>query len=968
MGIENFSGHFIGTYPEISIDIKNTLNIADYIYIDFNSIIHYVSINTQNKINFDIATSLYEKKRLNKKTTEEYNDIVVNDIIKYMKNKIINKTNKSKLKHIFISYDGIPEFAKCNEQQRRKKMNKFITLMRDKLLDLYKNDINEDYNSYMKNEYVFDKKLISADSPFIQNINDKLNVLLNNEIGNKYIISELNKYGEGEKKILHDIWLKRQIIQPDDNIIIISPDGDFIILAFTILYKFKSIDKQLKKLFIFDHNKDKMIDIVNLCNRIFNKYGINDEIKKYKFLRDMIFISTFYGNDYLPEIRSLNIKQDLMDIYLSCMGDKYIINQDQNLKCFINYNNLNIYINNLARHEDKTYNSILSKKINGQTNNDYINIDINEYEIMIFFTKNMYYLYNLYKILGDKLYKITDDSQTPNPNEIIKIIFKLYTVTNLKKQEDELKKEDELKEQIKKLNIKSCLTTYDTEYLFFINKKNIWQILFNDYGYYGDIQNYDTDIKNTEQIYKCTEYDPDITHKYIVGLDWMVNLYFNRIFEDVQEEKISTWNYGFNKAPFIIHIEKLLNLYSSNFTENLISQDKNISYDKYFSRNEYKNYVEPNVDEMQILMNDIYEKYIKYINYIKNIKNPLDKNEMINYINTYIQRLDNHLPCYKYHKQSDINCNGKKYLNKCDFLPHNTYKQDQDHKKEQNQRLQEERLQKERLQEERLQEERLQEERLQEERLQEERLQEERRLKQEKAEQLWREQAPIRELRRRRQQQQQIQEQERLIQERLIQERLLREQEETRISREQKLLQHDRERIQREQERLIQGRLIQERLIQEQGQNQTLPKYYLNLPPPPPPPAYNLIYGSNQQQNQRYPEPQQNQGRPNPVYNQRYPNQQQNQGRPNPVYNQRYPNPQQNQGRPNPVYNQRYPNQQQNQRYPNPQQNQRLPEPVQQQNQLYDYKWEYFNDQYPENMMGGDYYNKFMKYYHKNKK
>jgi 5'-3' exonuclease len=131
------------------------------------------------------------------------------------------------------------------------------------------------------------------------------------------IISDTNEKGEGEFKILDYISINKL-----NNFIIYSPDADLIILSMIIWSNFKNINLKILR---YDQNTEilNIIYINQLIDYLIDyiEDRINKKIDNYKYIKDLTFIFTLFGNDFLPRIEEININ---MDFYL--VLDAYIIN------------------------------------------------------------------------------------------------------------------------------------------------------------------------------------------------------------------------------------------------------------------------------------------------------------------------------------------------------------------------------------------------------------------------------------------------------------------------------------------------------------------------------------------------------------------------------------------------------------------------------------------------------------------
>jgi len=123
--------------------------------------------------------------------------------------------------------------------------------------------------------------------------------------------------GEGEHKILQ--YIRNSNINPTDNIIIYGLDADLLFLSLSLNRSNIFLMRETSEM---ELNHKKSIDtddifsylsIDKLGDMIYNitMQHINKSVKtydKYRIINDFIFLCYFCGNDFIPNIPSLNIK------------------------------------------------------------------------------------------------------------------------------------------------------------------------------------------------------------------------------------------------------------------------------------------------------------------------------------------------------------------------------------------------------------------------------------------------------------------------------------------------------------------------------------------------------------------------------------------------------------------------------------------------------------------------------------
>jgi hypothetical protein len=260
------------------------------------------------------------------------------------------------------------------------------------------------------------------------------------------------------------------------------------------------------------------------------KYSIN--IKKYIY--DLCFIFTVFGNDFLPRIEDININMDfylVLDGYIiNYIDHGYLLNDSLDIipKSFFNYLSfLNKYELFLLKRNDNLYKY---QNFNyAQTINLYLDMKSEKYNsasvFYIDFGANLdkntkygkleYYFYDKNKLLS-----ITNYQYKNNFNQDY-----ISKDTNLKYQKFI---PFEYKSSAKKhlIAMKDMIPREKEMYLI-NNKLDEYYILFNP-----------NKIKKNHN-------KKEMVHKYLIGCKWLVNYYFKRKFID------ETWVYPYHDSPLL---------------------------------------------------------------------------------------------------------------------------------------------------------------------------------------------------------------------------------------------------------------------------------------------------------------------------------------------------------------------------------------------------------------------------------
>lgn len=628
MGIEKFYYAIRGKLNEQNslkqpILLEHKLPTIKYLYIDFNAIIHTISSNVIFNLNTQLATKIIDEisnvtlQQWHQETENTLNDIIINAIITDIINTITIATNT---KQIYIAFDGIPEMSKCVEQKRRKLMGYFIRTTEQKITEkINTNDTNE--NLYNKLKFSFNKNDISAYSTFMINLYNTMKKIITNK---NVSISGTDEYGEGEKKIMYTL-LNNDDIESNDDILIMSPDADMILLGCVAMYKFSQKNK-IPNIFI---NNIEIINIKDISNLISERVNLNSIKHPMEILKDFIFMFTFFGNDFLPKILTLSDVDKnitlLIDIYKNIIknsNDTFVIYQ--NNKHIINFELFYILLEKLLESEQLRYNNYMIKKkieIVGQ-------FKLSLYDCSKYIAENPYYfcllnreIPNIYINKANFINKINTDKKLSSL-ENIKIFIEKYVIINNKDKQN-LNKQD---------------------LIAFKYKKSIWKFILNDY--------YDTNIE--------IPIIGNLVQDYLIGLSFVTTWYFDRMMNSDSLNFLSTWFYPYKNAPHISDIFRYLTKSDKLLLMNAIiiaENDFKIATKDYFQISEYKQYVDVHKIESDNI-NIFIDKIIDYL-----IGNKIDYfGGNYEYI---LKTHKNFLPNLPNLPKLTIDCKHISYLDKC---------------------------------------------------------------------------------------------------------------------------------------------------------------------------------------------------------------------------------------------------------------------------------------------------------------
>ena len=507
MGIERFFSSINRNFNVVDVLTKNQKIECNTLLIDFNSIIHTVSSKIIKKINDkDFKSSIEE--------------LILLEIKEYL----INLFNMVKCSQVYIAFDGVPTFSKILEQKKRR----FIGDLIDQLLSKYPQNNN------------FGKGLISPGTIFME----KLTIFLKEQdFKTNIIFSDTNEKGEGEFKIL-DFISKNNL----NDFIIYSPDADLIILSMII---WSNKVKTTLKILRYDQNNDilNIIYINHLVDYLFTYFEdkINKTIDKYRYIKDLSFIMTIFGNDFLPKIEDININMDfylVLDAYIiNYIDNDYLLNEKLDIvpKSLFKYLSfLNKYESFLLERNKKIFkyqNFNYAQAVNlflDIKNNKFNPASIFYIDYGINLNKNNkygkleYYFYDKYKLTKIKDYEYKNNFNKDYVDNINDLRYQKFIDINYSSSTQ------------KHVIAMKDMHPREKEFYLINNKLDKYNTLFNPNKKYKK-----EDINQLKKNVK----------QYLMGLKWLINYYFKRT--DIDE----TWFYSNYESP---HINDLIKYFDSN--------------------------------------------------------------------------------------------------------------------------------------------------------------------------------------------------------------------------------------------------------------------------------------------------------------------------------------------------------------------------------------------------------------------
>lgn len=295
MGVPQYFHWLVKNHSDILLNDRYEYGRPEYLFLDFNCAIHPAS------------------KKANMTTFED----IFASVCEYLRN-ILTMVNPSIM--VYIAIDGVAPMAKMKQQRIRRYKS------------IYENEkksqIERKFGNYKKP--LFDFNMISPGTDFMNQLSIELNkyikILNEKEFsGLEIILDDSNNPGEGEHKIMN--YLNKNI-SSNSKVVIYGLDSDLIFLTLLnyrkdiVLFREKIIFNQINQ-----NNQNDTIDteyqyfdINNMIRCIeelmLNKNMIDNNIlnsKQNKLIRDYMGLSVLLGNDFLPSLSNLKIKDGGFD-------------------------------------------------------------------------------------------------------------------------------------------------------------------------------------------------------------------------------------------------------------------------------------------------------------------------------------------------------------------------------------------------------------------------------------------------------------------------------------------------------------------------------------------------------------------------------------------------------------------------------------------------------------------------------
>lgn len=340
MGVPGFFSWLLKNYQKNKIISYQIDGDVDILYIDANCAFHPQCFKVLGHYKNSLSLEKLENKMIKR---------IINFLIY-----LIGFVNPKK--EVYIAVDGVAPMAKINQQRKRRYKTVIDNVQR--------NEINSKYDKEVID--VWNNTTITPGTSFMEKLHQKLVQFIKSnelELNIKYTYSSYHTIGEGEHKILQDIRSKVHD-NKDDIYVIYGLDADLFFLSMgsqkNNIYLLR--EELFSKSKVHNEDDDFMFNILTDVTEDLNyvsvdetKDCINSHFHKVirdkledphkelndNYINDFIILCFLLGNDFLPNIPSLNIKHNglnfIINIYVSIhiqTNEFLLVNKEINYKFF----------------------------------------------------------------------------------------------------------------------------------------------------------------------------------------------------------------------------------------------------------------------------------------------------------------------------------------------------------------------------------------------------------------------------------------------------------------------------------------------------------------------------------------------------------------------------------------------------------------------------------------------------------
>lgn len=577
MGVPAFFRWLTEKYPKLLVDVLEShepdLNVSspnpdpsfetDNLYIDMNGIIHPACFSN----NDSNQTTLTEVEMLNNLTS------YVERLVKAVRPR----------KVLYLAIDGVAPRAKMNQQRSRrfrsaeeKRMLAEIEEQCRQKLSTDDDDNDDDSNNEASpNKDEFDRNVITPGTDFMMNVSAHVQKWLKKKAKEwkiAVIFSDASIPGEGEHKIMDYVRAQRGSpgYDPNTRHVIHGLDADLIMLAlathephFTVLREEVILGKsgshmsqERKRLSRFKETFDELNNgnevptgwpytepLVRLSVPCLREYLMIEfeQLRQYpwfdfeRLVDDVVFMTFFIGNDFLPHLPSLEIREGALDFLFNVYKEifprlqGYITSHGGD----VDLAKLNTMLIEIGKIEDMVFQNRYQSEIKRMKNQERWKAEKEQKASQNNSDDGTKKEGKSARALKVK-HKLTDDEKKEDgvANKKMKKDYKVKSIVNVPKKEVDVKKQkaEELKEIVEKKH-KEIL---DENASSIVDKIRLHESGWKDRYYSDKIKSDDIESAGGKQ---------HLFRSYLIGLCWVSKYYFTGV-------PSWKWFFPFHYSPF----------------------------------------------------------------------------------------------------------------------------------------------------------------------------------------------------------------------------------------------------------------------------------------------------------------------------------------------------------------------------------------------------------------------------------
>lgn len=301
MGIPFYFKSIVTTYPTI---VKKPITKCNRLYLDYNCIVHQCAAQVMKEREFPNVECAHEA--------------VIKSAIEYI-NEIVKTCKPHEL--LYVSVDGVCPRAKMSQQRKRRYMSVWqkeeLAKERERL-------------GIPNPVELWDSNIVTPGTDFMKKLDAELHKYAKKKTSSKLkvVISSSNEKGEGEHKIFNHLRSDADNIKAEDVIVIYGLDADLILLSLIahatgcasnihLLRERPEFNVRLSS--SQSTASFCMLDISQLATGVCETFCGEDtqsEFPSNDKIREMVMLTTFVGNDFIPSLSFLKIKEGGIDLLM----------------------------------------------------------------------------------------------------------------------------------------------------------------------------------------------------------------------------------------------------------------------------------------------------------------------------------------------------------------------------------------------------------------------------------------------------------------------------------------------------------------------------------------------------------------------------------------------------------------------------------------------------------------------------